>query len=178
MRKIHLTLIAGAAAIAASGTAHAQNRQPPQADVTRAQAQQQATRAFDRLDVNSDGRLDAADREARQQARFDRLDGNSDGAISREEFAAARPDRSRRGGPRGERMGARGMGGMAMGMRGPGRKTGAEREATRAEFVAAALARFDAVDADNDGTVTAAERKAHRDSMRQQMRERRDQRAS
>jgi hypothetical protein len=177
MRKATLTLIAGAAAIAFSSAAQAQTRQAPQADLTRAQAEQQAAQLFDRLDVNNDGRLDAADREARRQARFDRLDANNDGTISREEYAAARAERGQRGNRSGERMGKRGMGGMAMGMRGPGRQAGADanRVVTRAEFAAAALTRFEAADAKNGGVVTAAERKAHRDTMRQQWRERRGQ---
>lgn len=178
MRKATLTLIAGAAAIAVSSAAHAQTRQAPQADMTRTQAEQRAAQMFDRLDVNGDGRLDAADREARQQARFDRLDTNNDGAISREEFAASRAERGQRSAPRGERMGMGGKGGMAIGMLGPGRQAGADGAVDRAEFVAAALTRFDAADANNDGVVTAAERKAHRDSMRQQMRERRSQGAN
>ena len=187
MRKTTLTLLAGAAVIAASGAAHAQGRQAPQGDFTRAQAQQHAGQMFDRLDAHGDGKLDAADRDARHQARFDRLDANGDGAISREEFSAARTQRGERpegvrgrpGAPGGERLGPRGMRGMAMGMRGPGRMAGGDpnRVVTRAEFEAAALARFDAVDANDDGVVTAAERQARRDTMRQQMRERRAQRA-
>ena len=39
---------------------------------------------------------------------------------------------------------------------------------TKAEFEAAALARFDRLDANKDGTVTPDEAKAARDSMRQQ----------
>lgn len=186
MRKTTLTLLAGAAAIAVSGTALAQGRQAPQGDLTRPQAQQHAAQMFDRLDVNGDGTLDAADREAQRKARFDRLDNNSDGAISYDEFTAARTSRGerpegvrgQRGSHRGERMGLHGMRGM--GMRGPGRMSGVDgdRATTRAEFEAAMLARFDAADANKDGTVTAAERKAQRDGMRQQMRERRDQSAS
>lgn len=188
MKKATLTLLAGAAAIMASGAAHAQGRQAPPADLTRAQAQQHAAQMFDRLDVNGDGTLDAADREAQRKARFDRLDSNSDGAISYDEFTAARTSRGerpegvrgQRGGPRNERMGLRGMRGMGMGMRGPGRPGGADGDhaITRAEFEAAILARFDAADADKDGIVTAAERKARHDGMRQQMRERRGQGAS
>src|SRR5690606_28300302 len=77
----------------------------PQGDLTRAEAQQHAAQAFERLDANGDGRLDAADREARHQARFDRLDANGDGAISREEFATIRAERG--DGPRAERRSLR-----------------------------------------------------------------------
>jgi Ca2+-binding EF-hand superfamily protein len=61
--------------------------------MTRAEAKTRAETAFDKLDVNHDGKLDKADREARHLARinahFDALDTNHDGSISRDEFLAA-----------------------------------------------------------------------------------------
>ena len=65
-------------------------------------------------------------------------------------------------------------GGHLLGMRGNG-DANSDGTLTQGEFTAAALARFDAADADNNGTVTAAERKARRDATRA---ERRAQRAS
>src|SRR6476661_8819587 len=64
----------------------------PMGDMTRAQAVEMANQHFDRMDVNKDGRLDAADREA-MHARmasemFDRADTNHDGMISRAEWNA------------------------------------------------------------------------------------------
>ena len=58
------------------------------------------------------------------------------------------------------------MGGMARGML---RAADADnnRAITRAEFDAALMQRFARMDADGDGTVTAAERKAAREAMRQ-----------
>ena len=60
-----------------------------QQDLTRTQAQADAGKLFDRLDVNHDGKIDAADRTARIDAMFDKLDTNHDGMISRDEFRAA-----------------------------------------------------------------------------------------
>ena len=186
MRKLTISLLAGAAALAASGAALAQSEQAPAQDLTRAAVQEHAAQAFERIDVNGDGKLDTADREARQKARFERIDADNDGSVSFAEFTAKRgaPDgeRAKRDGPRGEhdghRMGMRGMrGGYLMGMRGKA-DANSDGTLTEAEFTAAALSRFDAADADHDGTVTAAERKAQRDAMRGKWRERRAQQAS
>ena len=71
------------------------------------------------------------------------------------------------------------MGGKHMGMRG-GRgmmgkmaDTNGDGTITQAEFTTAALAHFDKADADHNGTVTAAERKAARDTMKAQWQARR-----
>jgi Ca2+-binding EF-hand superfamily protein len=187
MRRLTVSLLAGIAAISVSGAALAQDRAARQAELTRAAVQERAAQAFERMDVNGDGKIDAADREARVKARFDRIDANSDGAIDFAEYAAQRGSQGERAegvhgerrAPKVERMGHRGMRGGGMGLRGPGRGADANSDGTitRAEFESALLTRFDAADADNDGTVTAAERKAQRDAMREQWRERRAQRA-
>ena len=182
MRKLTISLLAGAAALAVSGAALAQGAPAPAQDLTRSAAQERAAKAFERIDANEDGKLDTADREARQKARFDRIDADSDGSVSFAEFSAthAKPEgeRAKRGGRNGHRMGMRGMrGGHLMGMRGNADANG-DGTLTQSEFTAAALARFDAADADNDGSVTAAERKAQRDAARAERRERRAQRAS
>tara|TARA_Y100000815_G_C13046157_1_gene388768 strand:+ start:98 stop:328 length:231 start_codon:yes stop_codon:yes gene_type:complete len=52
--------------------------------------------------------------------------------------------------------------------------TNGDGRLTLQEFQAHALARFDRADADSDGTVTQAERKAAREAMRAQMAERRE----
>ena len=173
MRKLTISLLAGAAVLAASGVALAQDGPGRNAQLTRAAAQEHAAAAFTRMDANGDGKVDAADREARHKAHFNRIDADGNGAVSYEEFSAQHGKRDgRRAGrgdrPEGERMGMRG------GMRG---MADADKDGTltQAEFTAAALARFDAADADKNGTVTAAERKAQRDQMRSQWRERRGQ---
>jgi len=176
MRMISKILLgtAAAASVATAGIAYAAPGQDgagkARPDITRAQAEERAGKMFDRMDANKDGKLDAADREARQQARFDRLDTNKDGSISREEFAARR-DRTRTApdGQKadGKRFGGRhhggwhrgGHGGMGMMKQGAG-------PVTRAEFVAAHLARFDAADTDRNGVLTTQERQAQREKMR------------
>ena len=63
---------------------------------------------------------------------------------------------------------------MARGMM-RGADVDGNRAVTRAEFDAALMQRFARMDADGDGNVTAAERKAARDAMRETMRQRRSQ---
>lgn len=146
-------------------------------EMTRENAEQRAAQAFARMDVNSDGKLDAGDREARAAARFDAIDANGNSAISREEFAAIGAQRQ---GRRDERRAARPEGapeaGKRLAARGPGMmrpRDGMGRGAARlgqadsdndgaisqAEFNTAMLARFDAADTNGDGTVTREERR-------------------
>lgn len=204
MRKITKILLgaAGAATIAGAGFAYAAPGMV-QGDTTRAQAQEQAIQMFGRMDVNKDGKLDQADRDARQQQRFDQLDTNKDGVLSREEFAAG-PGKMRGGpgdGPGGMRGPGDGPGPMAgpggkgpgpmgapgdcpggksqrMGKMGPGpmmqrADTNGDGAISQAEFVAAHLAMFDKADANKDGTVTAKERRDMRKEFRDEWRERR-----
>lgn len=184
MRKLTISLLAGVAVLGASSAALAQERPTRNAELTRAAAQERAATAFNRIDANGDGQIDAADRAARQKARFDRVDADGNGAVSYEEFTAQHGKREGQRAVRGERpaghrMGMRGgmRGAPMMGMPGNADANG-DGTVTQAEFTAAALARFDAADADENGTVTAAERKAQRDAMRSQWRERRGQAAS
>jgi Ca2+-binding EF-hand superfamily protein len=190
MRKSTLGLIAGATALAA-GAAYAQPAPAPR-EMTRAAVEQRSAQAFDRLDANHDGKLDEADRGARQKARFDRVDANHDGQVSYAEFSAKHAQRD---GARKERMARRGerradgighRGGHRFAMPDFARRAGMIRLAdadkdgtiTKAEFQAARLQRFDRLDADHDGTVTGDEVKAARDNMRQRWQSRRDDRAS
>ena len=192
MRKLTLTLIAGAASLATAGVAAAQHAPAPKThEMTRAAVQQRADRMFDRLDANHDGKIDTADRAVRQKARFDRIDANHDGQVSYAEFTAMQGQRDqKRAGARGEH-GQRGQhfgrhGGHRFAMGGFARRGGMVRLAdadkdgtiTKAEFQAAALSRFDRLDANHDGTVTRDEAKAARDNMRQQWQARRQDRAS
>ncbi|MBO0750270.1 MAG: EF-hand domain-containing protein [Porphyrobacter sp.] len=183
MRKLTLSLIAGAAAVAAVGVAYAQPAPAPQ-QLTRAAVEQRVAQVFDRLDANHDGKLDQGDRAARQKARFDHVDANHDGEVSYAEFTAARAQldgaRAERGGRFGrsgvQRMAARGFQGR------PGlirlADTDKDGAITKAEFQAAALARFDRLDTNKDGTVTRDEAKAARDNLRQQWQAHRQDRAS
>ncbi|MFC0206191.1 EF-hand domain-containing protein [Novosphingobium soli] len=187
-----LTLGLSAAALAIGGVACAQAPAPhakKDADgngvITRAEAQASATQMFARLDVNKDGKLDKADHElGRQQMRdkmFAKLDANADGSISKAEFAAEKgPGREPGEGRPGDRMGkdghrgpGKGFGGRHHGFGGP-RGGGMMHQAdadkdgaiSQAEFVAGAMKRFDAQDANHDGQVTKEERQAAREAMK------------
>lgn len=170
-------------------------RPAPDRIVTRAEAQTRATEMFARLDVNKDGKLDKADRELRhQQMRekmFARLDTNGDGSISKAEFIADRGPERRgpgadhdgpppppgeggklhpRGGPDkfAGKFGGKGRGHFGGHGFGPGGRFDDDRVVTQAEFVAEALKRFDAQDANHDGKVTPEERTAARKAHREE----------
>ena len=148
--------------------------------------------------TREEARAAGEQRRAEMQGRmFDRLDANHDGNISRDEFAQAHamrggPDgpggpggRHRRmmmrmgpppggpGGPDGPEMGPPPPGGPD-GARGPGmrggRMFGEQGFITREQMRERALARFDRADANHDGTLTAAERRAAREQMRERFR--------
>ncbi|MBU0724998.1 MAG: hypothetical protein KJ904_17240 [Alphaproteobacteria bacterium] len=58
-----------------------------------ARTQKMAERTFDRLDANKDGKIDAGERQAHQDAMFKRLDKNGDGSITADELRASPPKR-------------------------------------------------------------------------------------
>jgi len=157
------------------------------ATVTRAEAQARATEMFAKMDANKDGKLDAADRAAKraemQAAAFARFDANKDGNISKAEWDQASADRAAKRAERGEKRAEAGEPGKRDGHRmgghhgkrgghhgGPGGRggmmmkadTNGDKAISQAEFQTAALARFDAADANKDGQVTTEERQAQR----------------
>ncbi len=162
-----LTLTLAAAALATSGAALAEPGERPVREqaMTRDQASAMADRAFDRLDADGDGTIAEADRAARRQATFARLDADGDGVLSAAEFQTARAGREGRRDGRGERTGLR-IGGMRQLARlsgaGAAADSNADNAISRDEFRAAVLARFAAADADQDGRVTAEERRQGR----------------
>ncbi|WP_228242380.1 EF-hand domain-containing protein [Porphyrobacter sp. GA68] len=156
MKKLTFTL--AAAGLLASTAAMAQAVDAQQQ--TRASAAERAEQAFARMDANNDGVLDARDREARRQQMFERLDTNGDGQISRAEWNAAAEQRTMRQGRRGNAEGGERRGAWSRA------NSGAERTISRADFVAAATARFDRLDTNRDGTVSAEERQAARETLR------------
>lgn len=149
-----------------------------QADMTQTAFVDARVARLTAADANRDGTVTAEERQAAHQAkraersdtRFARMDANGDGSISRAEFDAPREARAEQG-PRHERAG----------MRGPHGGRGAQRAARMADRgpVVIAEARtkaeqaFARMDADSNGTVTAAERQAVRVERRARMTERR-----
>lgn len=133
----------------------------PMGDMTRAQAMQMADARFDRMDANRDGRLDRADREAMHAKMagemFDRADTNHDGMISRDEWNAGAAKLAEMRGHGRPMM--RHMGMMA--------DADGDRAISRDEFRQRAMEHFDRVDANHDGTISAAEREQAHAAMRE-----------
>lgn len=176
-----LTIFAVVALLGIAGTAVAEPAVAPRidrnADVTRQQVIERTQQRFARLDLNHDGRFTSEEaRQGAEQRRaeragraFERLDLNRDGNLTRAEFDQARAQlREQRTDRRTERGPRRGMRGMR-GMRGQ-RLFGEQGFVTREQFEQRALARFDRLDADRNGTLTAAERQQARE-LRQQRRQ-------
>ncbi|HEX6376758.1 MAG TPA: EF-hand domain-containing protein [Allosphingosinicella sp.] len=152
---------------------------------TRAAVETQVRTRFARADANRDGFITQEEVRAGAQARrgerrerlFERLDADRNGAISRAEFDARPALRGDRGERRGQRFARRGgRGGMAG--RFGGRAFAAmdldrDGRVALAEASRAALARFDRIDADRDGTVNAQERQAARAAARERRQDRR-----
>lgn len=182
-KTITRTLLALSAGTLAVGTiAYAQMPAPPAGAprptmdangdgvVTRAEAMAGAEALFARLDVNKDGKLDQADREAHmaemKAKMFARLDANGDGSISRAEFMAADPMMGHHGDkdgpgkdapdgppppPPGGDMAAMDHGGPDGAPGGPGGHRG------MGGGMGGAMMLLKMADANNDGTVTKAE---------------------
>ena len=145
--------------------------------ITKVDALAKADERFAKMDVNNDGSVNQADRAAKVKEHFATMDSDKNGAITETEFIAAhearmsmRQDRREmrgehnRGGMKGHRMGGRGKGG-GMKMLAMADANG-DKSVTQAEFRAAAQARFAKSDVNNDGSISAEERKAQRQSMR------------
>lgn len=146
------------------------------------------------LDTNRDGSISVEERRAARQAhraervatRFAALDKNGDGSVSREEFTAPRErgDRAERAGRQGMRQGGHHGGPRGGWGRGGGHGHGGERgqnaEARGPLVIADVQTRltnqFDRVDTNRDGFISAEERTAARQAMREQWGERRAER--
>ncbi len=172
MNKIKLIsgLLAASLASAALYAAPGMNA----AAVTKADALANADKMFAKMDVNNDGTLNQADRAAKMMQRFATLDADKNGSINEAEFVAAHEARMEKradrremrgerkgGGHKGHRMGGRGGMGGGMKMLAMDDANG-DKSVTRAEFRTAAEARFAKADTNNDGSISAEERKAQR----------------
>lgn len=185
MKKTLTLMTLGAALLAVPALAAPGAGPKGDAPSTRAEAQAKAIELFAKLDANKDGKLDAADRAVRgaemRAKAFERLDANKDGTVSKAEWDQHAADRAAKGAERREkRVAATGEAreGKPHAKRGHGKRGGhhmggwmradtdGDKAISQAEFVAAALARFDRLDANKDGRVTAEERQAHRTAMR------------
>lgn len=166
------TLIAAGGAFAEPGA----GRPDPKADIKRTELVARMEAAFAKLDTNGDGKITAEERKARRDARiaeqFKRMDADGNGAITLEEMKAAHDKRPAFGEKAGteRRMHHAGKGRHpGFGFHGgPNGKLDANNDGviTKEEFLAPALARFDRMDTDRNGVLTAAERQAAREAMK------------
>lgn len=163
-------LALGTAAIAQTSAAPAQAVGGMQAPVSRADLKSRLEKQFAAADANRDGVLSVEERKAhRSQVRTDmrahmfaRLDADQNGAISKAEFDAAHDHGRDKAGKRHDRRGHGAHGMMQRHQLAEYR----DKPIPRATFVDAGLARFDRVDTDHDGKISAAERDAARKAMR------------
>lgn len=132
MMKMFVAIAIGAAAVSAPASAQGSNGGFMMRDQTRQEALQRADMLFQMLDANHDGTVTRAEAEA-----------------AAAQFAASR------GGENGSRVGGR-MQRMI------DEAFGTSQSLTRQQFEAQMLARFDALDLNHDGVVTAAERQQAR----------------
>jgi Skp family chaperone for outer membrane proteins len=154
MKKI---ILAGAAAVTLIGAASAQQpSHAPSGDITRAAAVADAERRFAALDTDGNGLLEPSEkRQAFQQRRAERLS-----KISAENRALFEQRRTERAGETEARRGGRAGSAEARRARDVG-------PTTLAQFRAQAEQRFDRLDLDRNGVITAAEQaqlRAQRDS--------------
>ena len=130
MKRAFLAIAFGAAVVSAPALAQDSGGRGGfmQRDQTRAEAQQRADMMFQMMDANRDGTVTKAEAEA-ALAQFEAARGGNNGG---------------RGGGRMQRM--------------LDQAFATSQSLTQQQFEAQALARFDAMDLNHDGTVTAAER--------------------
>jgi len=147
-----------------------------QTPVARADVEAKLRARLAAVDANRDGKLTRDEMRAARQTRmaerrgkaFDRLDADDNGAVSRDEFTAMQAGDGQRDGQRAGRMkrmkAMRGIGRAQMG----GMRALADKDGSIAidAAVKAAMARFDAADANRDGTLTPEERQAAREARR------------
>lgn len=154
------------ALVLASGFAFAQDAGGDR-EARRAEWQARAEARFAEADKDRDGRLDRVEVQAygeRMARHFDRIDANRDGELERAEIADAR--RQAMQGKRHHRMRAMHayQRGLFKGMDDDG--NGAISRAELGDKMPRWAENFAAIDADQDGEISAGELKAHRQAMR------------
>ena len=172
-------LLASAALYAAPGAGKMKVDADGNGAVSKTEAVARTETMFAKMDVNNDGALNQADKTAKMKARFADMDTDKNGSINEAEFVAGHEarmaKREDRREMRGERMAHGGHDGqMHMGGRGKGggmhmmkaADTNNDQTVTKAEFRAAADASFTKSDTNNDGSISADERKAEHKGMR------------
>lgn len=110
-------------------------------------------------DADGDGAVSAQEYEAAAKARFQRMDANQDGVIDAAELAAIqkRMEERRAARPDGAGSGSgAGAGALAL------MDADHDGKVTEAEALAAGKARFDQLDVDKNGSLSAAEQPARR----------------
>lgn len=127
--------------------------------VTRTEATEALAKHFASMDSDGNGTITAAEREASRgkmvAQHFATMDADSNGSLSLAEFQAGHEEGADgRPGPRGGKMG-RMMGGMM------------DRDLSRDQFMSRPMAMFDRLDTNKDGQITAAERDAAMEKMRE-----------
>lgn len=191
-----LATLAAAPLIAQEMAGHQGHGAMARAPMTRADVQAQVKTHFAEMDANKDGAVTQAELDSARTAQmskmqdemFNKMDADKNGSISRAEFDAHHqqmmsghmapppppggpgsppPPMADRGGKMemhrggmGGRMG--GMGGRMFAMADANK----DGQVTEAEATQAALAHFDQIDADKNGTISDAEHKAAREKMR------------
>jgi len=139
-----------------------------QTPVARADVEAKLRARLAAVDANRDGKLTREEMRTARQAKmaerrgmaFDRLDADDNGAVSRDEFTAMQSGEGQRAGKMKRIKMARGMGGM---------RALADTDGSIAidAAVKAAMSRFDAADANRDGTLTPKERQTARQARMQ-----------
>jgi Ca2+-binding EF-hand superfamily protein len=159
-------LIGGIAVLALAVPAIAQMAKPDRPVQTRTEAEAKVRQHFAMIDADKDGFVTAQDMSAMRGAAmskmFERMDTDKNGSISRAEFDAMHTGGNHRmGGGHDMKMGR--SGGRIMMMA----DTDKDGRVALTEAVNGAMAMFDKADANKDGTLTAEERRAARQAMRE-----------
>jgi hypothetical protein len=153
-------ILAATAVIAAPGQGPMKMDTDASGTITKAEAMAGADARFAKMDADGNSQLDAADMSARTKAHFNEMDADKNGSISEAEFMAAHAammgghgeDKAGHGG---RHMGRMGHGGDRMAKV----DINGDKIISKAEFAAAAQARFAKKDKDSNGVLSGDEMK-------------------